>query len=457
MKLTRDLFIIFISDDLYLVYAPIKRVLAKINKDAVNIINFIKEHPNLEIDSGKNPNISSLLNFLNLSGLADEKEYLLPPEPKANLDPTEIILLPTYNCNLRCVYCYANSGDASRPIMKYEMARSAVDLAMENSIKKETRRVTLAFHGGGEPTLAWSLVTELINYAKAKANEKNIDLRSQITSNGILSNEQLEWIVNNNISIQISFDGPSDIQNIQRPMIGGEKSYSHVLRTIQFFNEKRHPFGIQTVITKYSVKRMVEIVDFFHKVSSIKELHFEPLFVCGRCIYSGWEEPSAEIFITEYLNAWKHAASLSIILRTSLSRLETLHSIFCGAVGQNFIVTPEGNITACLEVPSFNDKRSETLIYGSYNPEKKDFVIDKNKLIYLASRNIFNLPSCKNCFAAWHCAGDCLAKSLSLGNMFDPTQTERCFIAKSLMIEQLKTILSDSEIGKKLGIKVSEF
>ena len=456
MKLTKDLNFFEVDNNLYIAYAPLKKVLASINRDGQLFINFIKKYPDFEVDEERNPNFSKFIEFLYKSGLIDGKDCSLPPEPQPNFEPTEVILLPTYNCNLRCVYCYANSGDSAKATMSRELGRAAIDHVLKNSQNKGTKKVVLAFHGGGEPTVAWPLVIEVIGYAKAKSSENGIDLRIQITTNGVLSDKKREWIINNDIGIQVSFDGPRDIQNIQRPILGGIGSFDQVLKTIRFFEKKHHPYGIQTVITKASVMRMVEIVDFFHEVSGIKEIHFEPLFMCGRCIYSGWEEPAANDFIPEFLKAWKHAASLSINLHTSLSSLDSIHSSFCGAAGRNFIVSPEGNVTACLEVPNFRDSRSEIFIYGSYNNEKK-FVINQDKLTFLASRNIYNMPGCRNCFAAWHCGGDCLAKSLSIGKLFDPSQTERCSMAKTLTLEQLKTILFQPEIGSKIGIKVFEF
>ena len=74
--------------------------------------------------------------------------------------PTRVTLFPTSDCNLRCVYCYAKAGDEPK-YMKWKIARTAIDLVIENAKRKKTKEITINFHGNGEPTLAWALIRQV--------------------------------------------------------------------------------------------------------------------------------------------------------------------------------------------------------------------------------------------------------------------------------------------------------
>lgn len=161
-----------------------------------------------------------------------------------------------------------------------------------------------------------------------------------------------------------------------------------------------------------------------------------------------------EIFVSEFIKAWRHAAALSINLHSSVSRLNVISSVYCGACGQNFIVTPDGNITSCLEVLRKTDNRSSNFMYGNYCPQKRRFIINKNRLKSLALRNIHNMPYCSECAIKWHCAGDCPAKSMARINLFNPTQTNRCKIIQAISAEQLLAIIHEPRLGKLMGLKV---
>jgi uncharacterized protein len=338
--------------------------------------------------------------------------------------------------------------------MDIEVAKAAIDLVIDNARQLNSKTAKMSFHGGGEPTLAWSLIQKSVEYSQKMATENGVRLHITLTTNGLLSETQRNWIVANIGHVQVSFDGPPDIQNSQRPKIGGRPSFQDILDTIQHFERKDFSFGIQAVITPASVHRMPELIEFFMSISKVRQLHFEPLFECGRCMYSGWKSPSAEEFAMHFIQAWKFAASHSIRLVCSLSRLQTLTPTFCGAAGRNFFVTPNGNLTACLEVSIPNEDTAETFIYGEYDYSTKKFKIDVEKLTFLASRNIYNMSSCMKCAFKWHCGGDCLVKSLVSGSLFDPTNTERCKLSKLITLGLLEEVLDDPALSSMAGVRL---
>ena len=75
------------------------------------------------------------------------------PTPLEKFEPTEVTFMPTYKCNLKCVYCYSKGGEEIGNDLEWEVAKAAINLIIYNAEKNEMGKTTLGFHGGGEPFL----------------------------------------------------------------------------------------------------------------------------------------------------------------------------------------------------------------------------------------------------------------------------------------------------------------
>lgn len=110
-----------------------------------------------------------------------------------------LTLLPTMNCNLRCIYCYAKGGE-SQITMTSRTAISSLDALKKHSRAKS---LNLKFAGGGEPFMRFEFMQEIVEYARKVFNEISLG----IVTNGIFGAEELQWIIENKVSTRISFDG----------------------------------------------------------------------------------------------------------------------------------------------------------------------------------------------------------------------------------------------------------
>ena len=391
----------------------------------------------------KNDNIK-LLNTLQSLGIIKTSESKLDhasaDRSVKSFSPIRVTLVPTYQCNLRCVYCYSNGG--ANPLrMSIDYAKAAIDLVITNAVSNSHKSIELSFHGGGEPFQHWQLIISSVDYARKQANKNNLQATISATSNCVLSNTQRKWITENFDSINVSLDGTQQIQDTQRPMVSGEGSYSYVANTLRYFDDMQFPYSIRATITNSSVFRMAEIVRHFCMHFDCRSLHFEPLFECGRCITSGEKAPNAKVFAQEFIKARKIAHKLEVNLNYSGSRLNLLTKQFCGLGKSNFFVLPDGIVTSCLEVCRKEDPRSQIFFYGKYCEKTQEYRFDESKLEFLKSRIVDSISDCQDCFLKYHCAGDCPAKAISIsGTIFSPAG-DRCQINKEIALNQIKTQL----------------
>lgn len=138
--------------------------------------------------------------------------------------PDTLVLMLTYACNMACRYCCQGEIPAARENqMSQAVAYRAVDWLMRNSADAET--VNIGFFGG-EPLLRFPLMQEIAAYADRRASAAGKRVRYGIMTNGLLLTEPvIDFLAANQVQVTVSFDGPAAVQNRNRPLKGGGRSF----------------------------------------------------------------------------------------------------------------------------------------------------------------------------------------------------------------------------------------
>ena len=113
----------------------------------------------------------------------------------------------SHDCNLRCKYCFAQTGDfgGSRMLMSPETGKKAMDFLIENSGDRVNLEVDFF---GGEPLMAWDTVVETVKYARSIEKQHGKNFRFTITTNGILlDDEKIDYINREMSNCVLSLDG----------------------------------------------------------------------------------------------------------------------------------------------------------------------------------------------------------------------------------------------------------
>mgnify|MGYP000818874734 FL=1 len=111
-----------------------------------------------------------------------------------------------HDCNLRCKYCFASTGDfgQGRKIMPPEIAKKAIDFVIARSGVRHNIEVDFF---GGEPLMAWDTVTQTVDYARSLEEKYNKKFRFTITTNGmLLSDENIDYINREMSNVVLSLD-----------------------------------------------------------------------------------------------------------------------------------------------------------------------------------------------------------------------------------------------------------
>jgi len=439
-----ELFLLPAGGDAYYLYAPLRRVVASLNRRAVAIVSRYLRAPAGPVAPEDEP----VLADLRRAGLFSEPAPAPPTAPGDYLfRPHEVTLFPTTRCNLRCVYCYADAG-RRRLDMPFEVARAAIDLVVENARAVGREDFILGFHGGGEPTAHWPLVKRATLHALERARENGLVARIHCATNGVLTPTQREFILRHFTGLNVSLDGPADIQNRQRPLASGRGSFDRVMQTLDDCQRASFPFGIRVTLTAGEVHRLGEIVRFVHeRFPGLDQLHVEPVWQCGRCQTTGARPPGERELVDAFAAAWNLARELGVRLFYSGARLDVLTDRFCAAPGDGFAVTPEGLVSSCFEVVDPDDPRAALFHYGRYVAGEGRFALQPERVERLRGLRVANLPHCRDCFCKWHCAGDCLAKALAGGPEEEHAGSPRCGLNRELTLIQLDRMARTAPTG----------
>ena len=122
-----------------------------------------------------------------------------------------------HDCNLACKYCFAEEGEyhGRRALMSYEVGKKALDFLVANSGSRKNLEVDFF---GGEPTMNFEVVKQLVEYGRSIEEANNKKFRFTLTTNGILLNDEILDFANKEMNnIVLSIDGRKKINDLMRP------------------------------------------------------------------------------------------------------------------------------------------------------------------------------------------------------------------------------------------------
>jgi len=167
---------------------------------------------------------------------------------------SQLILIVTNNCNLRCEYCvysdkYPKDIGYSKLNMDFNTAKLAIDSFFELNKERKKRGLNKDIHisfYGGEPLLNFDLIKKSIGYAK----RINPETKFYITTNGTIMNDEIaDFLANNNIFITFSLDGYKENHDRNRVFVNNKKSFDMVVSNIKKLQSVKKSLNVEMPIT----------------------------------------------------------------------------------------------------------------------------------------------------------------------------------------------------------------
>ena len=316
-----------------------------------------------------------------------------------------------HDCNLRCEYCFASTGDfgEGRKLMTLDTGKKAIDFLIEKS--EDRQNLELDFFGG-EPLMNWEVVKQIVEYARGREKECNKKFRFTITTNGILlTDDKIEYINEEMSNVVLSIDGRKEVNDRMRKRVDGSGSYDKIANNFKKLVDARgdKEYYVRGTYTKYNL-------DFSNDVMHLYELGFdqisvEPVMGDSSEPYAITNGDLAKVFkeyevLADKLNKvyaegkFVNFFHFMVDLDQGPCAIKRLRG--CGCGNEYVAITPDADIYPCHQFVGLENFKMGNLDDGTFNTDIKNV---------FASTHVYSKPECKKCWAKFYCSGGCNANN----------------------------------------------
>ncbi len=322
-----------------------------------------------------------------------------------------LCLLISHDCNLRCEYCFAGTGDygTGRKNMSFDVAKSAIDFVIESS--KDRQNIEVDFFGG-EPTLNWQVVKDTVAYAREQEKIHGKNIRFTVTTNGVLlDDEKIKFINAEMANVVLSLDGRKDVNDKMRKRVDGTGSYDKVLANFKKCVDTREgkEYYIRGTFTKYNL-------DFSNDVLHIYDMGFDQVSVEPVVTDTKYPYALTEIDLPDIYMEYEKLADMLIDVEKKGEFCNFFHFMVdldqgpcaikrmrgCGAGNEYVAVTPDADIYPCHQFVGIDEFYMGNLYKNDFKSEMKDD---------FAKAHIYTKTECQKCWAKFYCSGGCNANN----------------------------------------------
>ena len=334
-----------------------------------------------------------------------------------------------HDCNLRCAYCFAGTGDFGhgRGLMTPVVAERAVDFIIANSGQRRNCEVDFF---GGEPLLNMDTVRHAVNYIRRRETETGKVFKLTLTTNATLLDDSIiEYLNAENISLVLSLDGRREVHDRMRPDALGEGTFDEVVeKSRQLINSRGgQNYYLRGTFTAYNL-------DFANDVAAMADLGFNQLSV-EPVISKDTDYAIKEEHLPMLFSEYDRLAEYYLERRKAGRPFEFFHFNLnldngpcvakrlsgCGAGHEYFAVTPEGDLYPCHQFVG----RDEYLLGNVYSGLKKNELPKRFR-----QAHVLNKDACQSCWARFYCSGGCHANAELFNDSIDKPYLLGCELQK---------------------------
>ncbi|MBU6998341.1 MAG: radical SAM protein [Theionarchaea archaeon] len=337
----------------------------------------------------------------------------------------------TYDCNMRCAYCFENPVKTKGKKRTRILDRKQVDrifdviVKLDSDINVDTSGVLSLW--GGEPFMPET--KDIVRYIFKKGTELGYRF-GYMNTNGLALMEFVEMLEEYRIPlVKVTLDGPPEIHDTRRKAVDGSGTFDRIVEGIEALSATGVKIGLRTNIDSANVDHVPSLLDFYVSQGWHEDPHFGFALMPTYGAWWGdkelsWREciqkveamtrthPLMNIFETKWetrIFGYPRPYVKDIVLG---GKCILPNSHYCNGFMVNMLYDPYGDIYTCLKLSGEPEHK-----VGVYMPE---FHLNKNYTLW-QERSIFNIPECRNCSYSPLCRGGSAYRAyLKTGNLMEP-------------------------------------
>ncbi|MBD3291819.1 MAG: radical SAM protein [Armatimonadia bacterium] len=318
-----------------------------------------------------------------------------------------LVLHTTHDCNLRCVYCYAEGGSYGRP--RHAMPREIALTAINWAVATFGGVRTVQFFGG-EPLMNPKLIFEVCEYFNALREAGQIEELPAyaLVTNGVLADERvMQMLRRYDISATVSIDGPAEIHDRLRGEGTFEVADDFARRCL---DSGDIALDFECTYTNWHVEQgisVVDLIDFFADrynrgvthIAHVSAPEDSPLHLPEDVKREMYAE-AARYSVRQLIEGRVRANSLSWRVMDALRTREPI-SVYCPAGSGTMAVDPEGWLYPCFMFAGEDDFRLARFTEDGRATDDRS--ADLIPTLSLCDKDAHS--DCETCWAAPLCSG----------------------------------------------------
>lgn len=321
-----------------------------------------------------------------------------------------IAIIPTYNCNFRCSYCYESRLKKNgKQWMEKVMSKEKVDAVfnMIEMLEKENKSVKSIILYGGEPLLKQNY--DIIEYIIKKCINAGIVIKC--VTNGYDLEYYQELIGYGKIAfLQITLDGLAEIHDKRRFLSGGRPTFEIIANNIDLALKLGAAVNARTNVDESNLDQLVELLELYRRKGWMDNKLFYPYFKSVQDCRESHENLVDELYIMKRLEQFNKDrininSSYSMLAQSFMhlfinKKYAPLRGGFCGAVNGHMVIDPYGDIYPCWAIAGNRESAAGSIYYTG----NRDFYINMQQP---DNKMEAYIGQCSECPYALFCGGGC--------------------------------------------------
>ena len=323
----------------------------------------------------------------------------------------QLMIIPTYSCNLACTYCFQHGIDGRPTLMTKEIVDAFFDYANQEFKDRAVKPFITLF--GGEPLIDSVNHREIIEYIVERCIKDDYELSA--VTNGYDFASYADLLSRAKIKeIQFTLDGTAKIHDKRRLTANGKGSFDRVIDGMEKAVSYGMPINLRTVTDRENIDDLVPLAELLDKKGWL-DLPLE-LFKTqiGRNyeLFECYEKPQ---HLFSQVEMWAHVAKLAkqypvmkkfhkpdfMGLRYLVETGEMYLASFdtCPAAKTEWVFDLYGDIYGCTASCGREDFK-----LGTFWP-----IVAKNQesIEQWSNRDVTKIEKCKSCKYDVVCGGGC--------------------------------------------------
>lgn len=397
----------------YLIINPLTGSCDMMNDEEYELLGMLKTGCN---DVGNNEFINYLLErgYLFLSKALEDKvvqEEFEKFNRELHDSQIQLLLVPTYRCNLACVYCYQRGIEDNESIISKETVDAFFNYAEKNFGRKKERPFITLF--GGEPLISSPRQKQIITYILSRCRSDNYEIA--VVSNGLDLVNYIDILADQKVKeIQITVDGCRETHDSRRATAGGKGSFDRIIAGLEEAISIGIPINFRTVADKQNMHSLVELAQFVENKgwldlgNSLFKTQIGRNYELFDCYLNNGDLFSQVELWRQFVILSREYPILSKFHRPDFKGIRYLVEMgnlyppsfdTCPAAKTEWVFDLYGDIYGCTATCG-----RKQFALGTYHPT---VILNQKRVQEWQRRNVHNITDCQDCQHNLICGGGC--------------------------------------------------